>query len=642
MIRKLLKKNRYRVKLYAITIFLLQQILFTSALYAQTISVTGKVVAQRYPVRNVSVTFIDNADTTRQFSTKTNDSGVYQIGLTTSIEADNNEIPAKFELGQSYPNPFSSSAAIPYGLNKPSNVGVTIYDILGRVVRKFDVGQQSIGVHNVLWDGRNNFGHRVATGIYLYRLNVDGQSLVKKMIFNQSGNSSVSLPGTFNFSVNKDQHQSMLKQNLQPGSYSIRIQNSADTRPVIVADEISNVVIANDTTINFSLTYIPVVDIDADSLHQVISGFGAANIILWRPDMTPGETETAFGNGDGQLGFSILRIMLEADSNRWSLYLPTAKKAQDLGATIIASPWFAPDYTSENVGNITRVRHDKYAEYAEHLNQFVKYMSDNGVDIYGVSIQNEPDIEENWTSWTSDEMFTFMKDYAHAIEGTKVMAPESFHFDRDYSDPILNDPIAEANTDIVCGHIYGSGLGQYPLAEEKGKEIWMTEHLSGENSTPYDWSWSLNAGEEINEVMDAGMNAYIWWYLVRYYGPISDGSYLRKGEVTKKGYVMSHFSKFIRPGYIRIESSLFPKSPAANVTAYKDPVTSKIIIVFTNSGTEELEQVIRFKNTQGNMTFTTYTTTETKNLEKGEDIIVTNGEISLTMEPSSIITYVSN
>ena len=60
-------------------------------------------------------------------------------------------------------------------------------------------------------------------------------------------------------------------------------------------------------------------------------------------------------------------------------------------------------------------------EYADHLTSFARYMEENGVPVYGVSIQNEPDIEENWTSWTSDEILTFMRDYAHRIEGTKVM-----------------------------------------------------------------------------------------------------------------------------------------------------------------------------------------------------------------------------
>lgn len=42
---------------------------------------------------------------------------------------------------------------------------------------------------------------------------------------------------------------------------------------------------------------------------------------------------------------------------------------------------------------------------------------------------------------------------------------------------------------IICGHIYGGGLAAYPLAEQKGKEIWMTEHLSGEKDTQNTKTW---------------------------------------------------------------------------------------------------------------------------------------------------------
>ena len=54
--------------------------------------------------------------------------------------------------------------------------------------------------------------------------------------------------------------------------------------------------------------------IELDNTHQLIRGFGAANIVAWRPDMTDSEIETAFGTGEGQLGFTILRLMIEPTS----------------------------------------------------------------------------------------------------------------------------------------------------------------------------------------------------------------------------------------------------------------------------------------------------------------------------------------
>jgi glucuronoarabinoxylan endo-1,4-beta-xylanase len=370
--------------------------------------------------------------------------------------------------------------------------------------------------------------------------------------------------------------------------------------------------------------------------------------------MALSEVESAFGTGNGQIGYSILRITVDADSNLWSRYLPSARKAQDMGAIAIASPWYAPTPMVESVNGVSRVRYDKYGDYAAHLNSFIRFMKDNGVSIYGTSVQNEPDITDQWTSWTPTEMLTFMKQNAGVLTETKVMAPESFQFRRNMSDPILNDSAACANTDIVCGHIYGAGLTSYPLAISKGKEVWMTEYLFGENNSGNNWSWAITLAQNINDVMKADMSAYVWWTIVRYYGPIGDGEkaaspqdpneiYPKKGEVTKKGYVMSQFSKFIRPGYRRVESGIYPVVTGAgvDVTAYKDPLSSKVVVVAINSGSTPAQCAFRLKK-GARMTFTPYTTSETKNCEQGKVFDVTDGSFTVTIEASSITTFVSN
>jgi glucuronoarabinoxylan endo-1,4-beta-xylanase len=308
----------------------------------------------------------------------------------------------------------------------------------------------------------------------------------------------------------------------------------------------------------------------------------------------------------------------------------------------------------EKVNNVSRVRYDMYEAYAAHLNSFTRFMKANGVTIYGLSVQNEPDITDQWTSWTSAEMLTFMKQNAGAITETKVMAPESFQFRRNMSDPILNDSVACANTDIVCGHIYGAGLSSYPLAMSKGKEVWMTEYLMGENNSGNNWSWALTLAQNINDVMKSDMSAYVWWTIVRYYGPIGDGeraaspqdpneTYPKKGEVTKKGYVMSQFSKFIRPGYHRVESSIYPPvtGSGVDVTAYKDPLSSKVVVVAINTNSTQAQCAFRLNNGT-RRTFTPYTTSETKNCEQGKVFDVTDGSFTFTVEPSSIATFVQN
>lgn len=638
ILRKFLKKK------YVGIISLILSSQFT-IMFSQTLTVTGKITASRFPVKHASITFIDNADINLQYNTITDDRGQYQIGLITSVSSNKKSLPTDYSIGQSYPNPFSSSTLIPYDLNKESVVEVVIYDILGREIKKFDIGNKSIGYHSLLWNGTNNFGQKVANGIYFYKFLVNGQNQVKKLVYNQNGNNSILNIGKSAFYKNDNSLQSQNLQSSISTNFKILIKNTDNTSPFIDEQVLDKIEIKNDTIINFEVNTISVATIDTDSLHQIIRGFGASNILLWRPDMTSGEIETAFGTGEGQLGFTILRIMVEADSNRWGLNLSTVKKAQAMGATIIAAPWHAPSDLSEIVDGKTRVRYDKYNEYAAHLNSFAKFMSDNGVTLYGISVQNEPDITDQWTSWTSDEMLTFMRDHAHLIEGTKVMAPESFQFRRNMSDPILNDSVACANTDIICGHIYGGGIAKYPLAEEKDKELWMTEYLiNGDmNGANMDTSWTaaLETAKSINGCMNVNMNSYVWWYLVRYYGPICDGTYLRKGEVTKKGYVMSQFAKFIRPGYFRIESSILPINNSIEMSAYIDPNTLKIVIVAINTSSSAIEQNFRLNNSQ-NFTFNTYTSSVSKDSEPGNQVIAENGKFVFTLERESITTFVSN
>ncbi len=79
-------------------------------------------------------------------------------------------IPDKYELLGNYPNPFNPSTIINYNLPFQSEIELVIYDIIGREVRAFKNLIQSAGSQNLLWDGRNNYGETLASGIYLYRI----------------------------------------------------------------------------------------------------------------------------------------------------------------------------------------------------------------------------------------------------------------------------------------------------------------------------------------------------------------------------------------------------------------------------------------------------------------------------------------
>ena len=95
--------------------------------------------------------------------------------------------PTKTLLLTNYPNPFNPETWIPYHLAKASDVRITIYDVRGRIIRRLELGHQLEGYYTSLsraahWDGRNDLGERVGSGVYFYQLQADNASHLRKMV----------------------------------------------------------------------------------------------------------------------------------------------------------------------------------------------------------------------------------------------------------------------------------------------------------------------------------------------------------------------------------------------------------------------------------------------------------------------------
>lgn len=399
------------------------------------------------------------------------------------------------------------------------------------------------------------------------------------------------------------------------------------------------------------------VEIYTDSTAQVIRGFGAAFIEFWQPDLTAANVETAFGLGEDQLGLSILRLGINPNPNQWGENLEAAQQATEMGALIFASPWNAPADLLKakiNPGDPDTVDVAKYDAYAQHLSDFNTFMEANGVDLYAISIQNEPDYAEGWTGWSAENMVKFLRENAPSV-GARIMAPESFQFRRAFTDPILNDSLAAAHTDIIGGHIYGGGNASYPLAEAKGKEVWMTEYLlnlnTGNISTPWNefsdeerWAETMEMLRTIHTSMAGNMNAYVWWYLKRYYSFLGDGEFREaEGQPTKRGIAFSQFSKFVRPGYVRLHSD----GPFGRgylrvyTTAYIDPASQKMVIVAINDESAEKEINVAIDNLTSAV-FRRYITSVDQDQEQLEAVTVDGSTFTVTLPPQTVTTFVSD
>ena len=91
-------------------------------------------------------------------------------------------LPTKFALKTNYPNPFNPTTVIPFEIPAESYVKANIYNILGQEVVVLLEGVQKPGYQNLIWDGTNQFGQQVSSGIYFVRVEYNKKLFINKMM----------------------------------------------------------------------------------------------------------------------------------------------------------------------------------------------------------------------------------------------------------------------------------------------------------------------------------------------------------------------------------------------------------------------------------------------------------------------------
>jgi len=375
------------------------------------------------------------------------------------------------------------------------------------------------------------------------------------------------------------------------------------------------------------------VTIQANENNQVIQGFGCATVFT-PPNtsvLTTEEFDRLFGSGNGQVGLNFLRIRIASDDAWRATELNHAKAAIQRGAKVFASPWSPPARMKTNNNIIGgKLIPDSAAAYAKYLNDFALYMAANGAPVEAVSVQNEPDWDPNYEScvWTATEMRDFLKNQGGLVAATRLMAPELVNNNQTYVNTILSDPGAVANLDIIGTHLYGGGLVENATAKSLGKEVWMTEHL--DTLTTLDAN--INTAIEIHDCFTkANFNAYIWWYGKRFYGLIG-----QDGQVTKRGYMMSHFARFVKPGAVRLGAGANSRNEVL-ISAYRNG--TKKVVVAINRGSYDVKQKITFQGGSATAVIP-YVTTSSKNAEQGQAITITANSFEHIIPAKSVMTFV--
>lgn len=366
------------------------------------------------------------------------------------------------------------------------------------------------------------------------------------------------------------------------------------------------------------------VSVDVKARQQHISGFGGFSPSpSWSYWLGDSQIDMLYGKGENQLGYNIMRLYIANSEWGWNSAVANAKRAKKYGAYVFASPWSPPASWKDNNSDTNggALLESRYADWANFLNSFISKMKDNGVKIDGISLQNEPDYTTNYQScrWTSEQFVNFLKKYGSKINA-QIICPEDVHLTHSYIDPILNDPDACKELDIVGGHFYGWNGSSYPLAAEKGKEVWMTEYLINERQQNQNINidWQNDAflfAKSVNDAMLANISAWVHYSLKRYYGCLGDGQYGTKdNQITKRGYILSHFAKYVT-GSTRVSHS-FGGRGAAGIygSAYVSVTGDSVIYMVMNPTSNDIDMTFRlpFESKSG----LSVVTTESVNMKK--------------------------
>ena len=107
----------------------------------------------------------------------------YTAIFTDDITGDEVEpVPLVNSLHQNHPNPFNPNTTISFNLRERGHASLAVYDVAGRLVRVLIDGVKEAGPHDVNWDGKDNTGRGVASGVYFYRLEAGSFTETKKMV----------------------------------------------------------------------------------------------------------------------------------------------------------------------------------------------------------------------------------------------------------------------------------------------------------------------------------------------------------------------------------------------------------------------------------------------------------------------------
>ena len=391
--------------------------------------------------------------------------------------------------------------------------------------------------------------------------------------------------------------------------------------------------------------------ITASTLHQKISGFGTCT--AWVGTLTSAEAALLWDTTTGA-GLSLHRTQVSATGT--STDIANLKLANGYGVKIWGSPWtseYTVQYgTATDGSKMLHLDFNHAQDWANAIGNFVTSVKAAGVPVYAVSSQNEPDGTGD-DNYTAAQIVNWVGNYlgptiAKLAPEVKIMSPETMNWCgfAAYKSAILADANASKYTSIIATHEYGCSPSAYPEIQAAGKEFWETEvyDLGSTTEDPGMGSALRVAGYIHSALTVANMNAWhFWWVKPCATASCGNGALWSQGsnsQPTKRLWVMGNFSRFVRPGFVRVDATAAPTT-GVTLTAYRDSSLTKLVVVAINTNTSSTSQSFSLPGITPTKV-TPYVTDGTRNLVADAAQTVTSNSFTYSLPSQSVTTLVFN
>jgi len=425
---------------------------------------------------------------------------------------------------------------------------------------------------------------------------------------------------------------------------------------------------------------------------QTMDGFGINNV--FQPEFPTNYLDTLFGTGDGQIGLTIMRVGMSSDGSLMN-GANDVKGANTRGVkTFIGSAWTAPANckTNNNTQAGGFIKDDTCLDsWSKTIAAFpAKFKTATGVDLTAMSPANEPDFAScglmepcngNYDTmlWKASDAVKLVNKVGPLLKAltppVKLITPEASEWihlwtnesatgsvpgnkpssnplmgkDYDYGHAFFADKTAWGNIDIIGVHQYDTQKAYpWPTDVTEKKAIWETE-MSGvawwpEQGPSTDIANGVVVAGWIHDALVNGpASAWLWWWPK----PLADsgggnvtndneGLWLQDGTKTKRLYTLGNYSKFIRPGYKRVDIT-GNTSTDLLLTAFKG-TDGTVVIVAINKGAAAVTVPIAISGTAPAM-LTPYVTSATDDLAKKTAIAVTGGSFMAALDTKTVTTF---